>query len=146
MVCYKTSVFVITIVTGEYTVLLLQKHGFKFCTVLFGFWSSCLKVYIHLRCINTQKNRTTQFDSWSPLSQVNLLSWYYENAFLRFVWYRLVLIQLIIKFISIYPASTHSDEQHHHLKSLMSYHLATTKNQDCIRGQPIVVRDVVTLI
>ena len=56
------------------------------------------------------------------------------------------LIQLILKFISIYPSSTHSDEQQPHLTSIPSYHIATTKRQDCIRGQPIVVREIVTPI
>ena len=136
----------ITIVTGEYIVVLLQTYSFKVCTVLFDFWSSSLKVYINLRCINTQKRRTTQFYSYSPLARVSLLSWYYKNTFLRLVCYRLVLIQLIIKFISIYPASTYSDEQHHHLTSLMSYHLATTQLRYCIRSQTIIVRDISTPI
>ena len=47
MFCYQTLIFVIEIVTGECTVLLLQNYGIKFCAVLFGFWSSCLIVFIH---------------------------------------------------------------------------------------------------
>ena len=82
----KTILFVITIVTGEFTILIIQKYGFKVCVISFGFYSTCYKVYI------------------------------------------------------IYPASTHSDKQQHHSTSLLSYHLATTKRQFCIRGQPIVVR------
>ena len=34
---------------------------------------------------------------WSPLSQVSALYWYRKNTVLRFVWYRLVFIQLILK-------------------------------------------------
>ena len=71
---------------------------------------------------------------------------YYENTVLRLVWFSLIFIELIIKFISIYPASSHIDEQKHHSTSLTSYNLATTECQNCIRGQTIVVRDIVTLI
>ena len=114
MVHYQTRVFVVTIVTGDCTLFLLKIYGFKVCVVSFGFWSSCLKVYIHLLCIDTQRWTTTPFFLWSPLSQVSLLCWYYKNMVSRFVWYRLIFIQLIIKFISVYPASTHSDNQQHH--------------------------------
>ena len=69
---------------------------------------------------NTQQRTTTPFSSWSPLSRFSLLWWSYKNTVLRFMWYRLVFIQLIKKFISVYPASTHRDEQHHHLKSITS--------------------------
>ena len=37
----------------------------------------------------------------------------YEKYDLRFVGLFLIFIQLIIKFLSIYPASTHSDNQQH---------------------------------
>ena len=37
---------------------------------------------------------------------------------LRFVWYHLVVIELIIKFIFVYPESIHSNEQQQHLISL----------------------------
>ena len=146
MVYYQTRVFLITIVMGECTVLLLRKYDFKVCAVLFGFWSSCLKFYIHLLCINTQRWTTTPFSLWFPSSRVSLLCWYYKNAVLRFVWYCLVFIQIIIKFISIYPASTHIDKQQHHLTSLKSYNLATSEHRDCIRGQPIIVREIVNMI
>ena len=146
MVCYQTRVFVIAIVTGECTVLLLQKYILKVCAVLFGFRSSCLKVHIHLRYINTQQQTITSFYLWLPFSRVSLICWYYENTVLRFVWYRLVFIQIIIKFISIYPTSTHRYEHHQHLISLMSYQIATEKCRDCIRGQTIIVRDIVTPI
>ena len=124
-------------VTGECTVLLLRKYGSNVCVVSFCFWSSCLIVYIHLRYINTQWHTITPIYSWSPSSRVSLLCRYYENRVLRFVWFRLIFIQLIIKFISIYPASTHSDEQQHHSTSLTSYHLATSERRDCIRDQLI---------
>ena len=35
LVCYQIRVFVIAIVTGECTVLLLQKYGFKVCAISF---------------------------------------------------------------------------------------------------------------
>ena len=146
MVCYHTQVFVKGNVTGECNVLLLREYILKACVVLFGFWSSCLKVYIHLLCINTQRRTTIPFSSWSSLSQVSLLCWYYKNTVLRIVWSCLVFIQLIIKFISIYSTSSNSNKQQHHSTSLMSYNLVTTKLSDCFRGQPIVLRDIVTLI
>ena len=104
----------IAIVTVEFTILILQIYGFKVCVILFGFWSSYLKVYIHLPFINTQRQTTASFSSWLPLSQASLLYWYYKNTFLRFVWHRFVFIRLILKFISIYPASIHSNKQQHH--------------------------------
>ena len=125
---------------------LLQKCGIKVCAVLFGFCSSCLIVYIDWYFITTQQQTTTPLWLWLPSSQVNLLCWYYENTVLRLVWYCLIFIQLIIKFISIYPESTHSNEQQHHLKSLMSYYLVTAKHQDYIRGQRIIVREIINLI
>ena len=137
MVCYQTQVFVITIVTGECTVLLLQKYGFNIFASSFGFRSSSWKLYIHLRCNNTQRRTTTQFSLWSPSSRVSLLCWYYKNTVLKFVWYHSVFIQLIIKFVSIYPASTHIRKHHHHVTSLISYHLSTVKLRNFIRGQPI---------
>ena len=140
MVRYHTRFFVIPIVMGECTVLLLQKYGFKVCAVLFGFWSSCLKFHIHLLWINTQRQITTPFYSWLPSSRVSLLCCYYEHTVRSFVWYCLVFIQLIMKFISICLASTHGNKQHQHLTSLTSYHLATYERQDCIKGQPISLR------
>ena len=58
--CNQHRVFVIDIVTGEFTILILHKYGFKVLAISFGF------------------------------------------------------IHLILKFISIHPASTHSDKQQHH--------------------------------
>ena len=57
-----------------------------------------------------------------------------------FVWYCLVFIQLILKFISIYPASTHSNEQRHHLRTLPSSSIEHQKtglyqgSADCCEG------------
>ena len=146
MVSYHTRIFVIAIVTAEYTALLLQKYVFKVCAVSIAFWSSCLKLYIHLCYINTHQQTTSQFSLWLPLSRVSLLFWYNKNTVLRFVWYFLVCTQLIINSISIHPASTHSDKQQHHLTSLTSYHVFSAKRQDCIRGQLIIVRDLLTPI
>ena len=113
--------------------VVLWKYSFIVCVISFGFYSTHYKFYIRLPCINTQQRTTepvditrintqqrttTPFSSWSPSLRVSLLCWYYENTVLRFVWYRLVFIQLIINFISVYPASTHSNEQQHQSISL----------------------------
>ena len=90
--------------------IVTMKIFLKISSVLFVFWSYCLEVYIHLRCIHTQQRTTTPFSSWSISSQVSLLSWYYQNTAWRFVWYCLVFIQIVINFIFVYPASTHIDE------------------------------------
>ena len=128
------------------TVLLLQKYALNVCAVLFGFWSSCLKVYIHSRFINTQQRTITSFFSWSPFSRVSLLCWYYKKYGFKVCVILFSFIQLIIKFISISPESIHRYEQQPHLTSLMSYHLATAKHRDCIRSQPIIVREIITPI
>ena len=136
----------IDIVTGEFTILIIRRYGFKVCVILFGYYSSHFKVYIHWTCINTQQQTTSPLYSWLTLSRVSLLYWYYEDTVLRFVWYCLVFIQLILKCISINPASTHSDKQQHHLTILLSYHIANTKQQDFIGGHTIVVREIATQI
>ena len=102
-------------------------------------------IYIYTALTHT-KQTTLPFSLFMPFSRLSLLCWYYKNTVLWFVWYCLVYIQLNFKFISIYPASTHSDNQQHHLTSLTSYHLLTAKLQDCIRGQPTVLRVILTLI
>ena len=146
MVCYKTCVLVIAIVTNECTDFLPQKYGFKVCVVSFGFWSSCLKVYIRVCFINTQRWTATPFSLRLPFLWVSLICWYCASKVLRFVWNCLVFIQLVIKFISIYPASTHSDEHQKNLTAHTSYHLSIAKHWDCIRFQPMVVREIVTLV
>ena len=50
------------IVTGEFTILILQKYGFKVYMISFGFYSTNFKVYIHLPCISTQQQTTAPFD------------------------------------------------------------------------------------
>ena len=106
----STILFVIVIVTGEFAILIIRYYGFKVCVILFGFHLSNFKVYIHWPLIDTKQQTTSPFSSWFTFSWVSLLYWYYENMVLRFVWYHLVFIQLILKWISIYLASTHSDE------------------------------------
>ena len=54
--------FVIDVVTGEFTLLIIQKYGFDFCVILFGFYSTRFKVYIHSPCINTQQQTTKPFN------------------------------------------------------------------------------------
>ena len=115
----NTIFIVIAIISDEFTILILRKYGFKVCMILFGFYSSNFKVYIHLLCINTQRQTTAPFFWCLPLSRASLLYWYHKNKVLRFVWHFLVFIHLILKFISIYPALTHRDEkQHHFLRDL----------------------------
>ena len=58
----STIFFRISIVTGEFTILILKKNVFKVCVVLFGFYSSHFKFRIHLPCINTQQQTTAPFD------------------------------------------------------------------------------------
>ena len=52
------------------------------------------------------------------------------------------------RYISIFSASTHINEQQHHSTTLLLYHLHTEniERQGSIRGRPIVVRDIITLI
>ena len=51
-------------------------------------------------------------------------------------------------YIYIYSASTYSDKKQHHFTTLPLYHLHTEniERQDYIRGQKIVVREIVALI
>ena len=57
-----TILFLIAIVTGEFTFLILRKYGCKVCMILFSFYSTHFKVYIHLPCINSQRQKTASFD------------------------------------------------------------------------------------
>ena len=57
-----------------------------------------------------------------------------------------VEIMFIYKVLYIYSALKHIDKKQHHLTSLTSYHPATFKHRDCIRGHPIFLREIVTLI
>ena len=59
----STILFLIAIATGEFTLLILQKYGFKVCMISFGFYSTNFKVYIHLPCISTQQQTTAPFDN-----------------------------------------------------------------------------------
>ena len=67
----NTIFFVISIVTSEFTMLILQKKGFKVCVIFFGFYSNHYKVYIHLNCINTQQGITVQFNITHVISCSN---------------------------------------------------------------------------
>ena len=109
-----TAPYFCAIVTGEFTTLILRKYSFKICMISSGFYSYHFKVYIHLPCINAQNLKTAPFYLLSPLSRVSLPYWSYKNTILRFVWYCLIFIHLILKLISIYSALTHNDEQQHH--------------------------------
>ena len=67
----NTIFFMITIVTGEFTMLILWKYGFKVCVVSFDFYSAHYKVYIHLPCINIQRQTTAYFDITNVISSIN---------------------------------------------------------------------------
>ena len=58
----------IAIFTGEFTILILIKYGFKVCVILFDLYSTHFKVYIHLPCINTRQRTTSPFDNTSVIS------------------------------------------------------------------------------
>ena len=107
-VCNQHCVVEIDIVTDEFTILILQKYGFKVWCIPFGFYSSHFILYIHLPWMNTQRQTTATFSSQSPFSLVSLLYWYYKNRVLRFVCYSFVLILLVLNFIYIYPEEAHS--------------------------------------
>ena len=47
---------------------------------------------------------------WFPLSQVSLLYLSFKNMVVRFVWYCLFLLNIIFKFLYIYPSSTYSNK------------------------------------
>ena len=64
---YKTSFIVIGIVMGECTMLYYKKYGFKVCVILFDFYSTHYKVYIHIPCITTQQQTRAPFDSTNIL-------------------------------------------------------------------------------
>ena len=66
--------FVITIVTGEFTMLIQQKYDFKVCVIFFVFYSAEYKVYIHLPCINTQRQTMYSFDITRVISYINCQS------------------------------------------------------------------------
>ena len=55
------------IVTGEFTILILKKYGFKVCMISFEFYSTNFKVYIHIPCINTQRQKAAPFDDTSVI-------------------------------------------------------------------------------
>ena len=69
------------------------------------------------------------------------------------MFFNLVLVQnpetcTFCRYISIFPASTHSKNQQHHSTTLLLYHLNTAKIERCgfIKGWPIIVREIVILI
>ena len=67
-----TILVVIAIVTGECTMLILQKYGFKVCVISFDFYSTHYKVYIHLPCINSHRRTTAPFVITHVISSSNL--------------------------------------------------------------------------
>ena len=67
----NTIFFVITIVTGEFTMLILQKYGFKVCVISFDLYPTNYIVHIHLPCINTQPQTTAPFNIIHVISNNN---------------------------------------------------------------------------
>ena len=65
----NTIFFMIIIVTGEFTMLIQQK---TFRVISFDFYSAHDKVYIHLPCINTQRQITALFDITNIISSSKL--------------------------------------------------------------------------
>ena len=77
----STFFFVISIVTGEFTILILRKYDFKVCMISFGFYSTHFKVYIHLPCINKQLWTTAPFDNTPVISSSERqTSWLYQGS------------------------------------------------------------------
>ena len=71
----------IAIVTDEFTILIIWKYGFKVCVILFGFYSTQFKVYIHLPCINTQRQTTSPFNITPDISSRNCqTTWLYQGS------------------------------------------------------------------
>ena len=66
-------VFLIAIVTGECTILILQKYSFKVCLISFSFYSIRFKVYIYLLFINTQRQAKAPFEENPVISSINHL-------------------------------------------------------------------------
>ena len=58
----------ITIFTGKFTILILQKYNFKVCVISFSFYSTHFKVYIRLPYINTQLITTEPFNNTLVIS------------------------------------------------------------------------------
>ena len=74
LLCINTQrqvFFVIVIITDDFTMLILQKYGFKVCVISFGFYSNRYKVYIYITCINIQQQTTAPFDITHVISYSN---------------------------------------------------------------------------
>ena len=138
VVCYQTCVIVLSIVTNEYAILLLWKYGLKVCVVSFGFWSSFLKVYIYLCCINTHRQTTTPFYLWLQSSRVILICWYYTNTIKVCV----ILLGFYSTQYKVYIHQPWINKQQWKTSpfNITHNHIATAKLRDCIRVQPIIVR------
>ena len=57
-----------SIVTGEFTILILRKYGFMVHVISFSFYSTRFKVYIHLPSIKTQQQTTAPFEKTPVIS------------------------------------------------------------------------------
>ena len=134
MVCYQTHIFVIAIVTYECTLLLFTKIGFTgLCGIIWFLIILFESFYpFNLHWQTSMNNNTILFIIAIVTGEFTMLI--LNNTVFRFVLYHLVFIQLIIKFISIYPESSHRDEQQHHLTSITSYHLVTDRTPRLYQG------------
>ena len=61
----------ITIVTGECNILILQKYAFRVCVILVSLYSINFEVYIYLPYINTHQQETAPFDNTPVISSSN---------------------------------------------------------------------------
>ena len=111
--------------------------------LFFWFRSYCLIVYIHLCCINTHQLTTTRF-----IRDCHSHGWWYYVVQKKYGSKVCVIFSdiylLIIKILSIYPASTDSDKQQHHSTAIIFHYLVTSKRWDCIMGHLFVVREIGT--
>ena len=145
MIHYQTHVSVIAIVTGESTILVLLKNGNKVCAVLFDFWSYCFIVYINLFCLNIQGQATTQFSLWLPLSRVSVIGCTTKYDYKVCV----VLFDFYSTQYKVYIHLPCIITQQRTKATLNSSHATSSSGSihwNFIRGQPIVVRDIVTWI
>ena len=119
----------IIIFKGKCIVFLLRKYGITVCGVLFCFWSYCLIVYIHLCCINRQRQTTTPFSSWFPLSRFGVPCCTTSIRFIVCVT-SFDFSSFHYKVLSVYLASTHINKQQ---QTFSSTHALSSKDRQMPR-------------
>ena len=68
----NTILSVIAIAMGEFTMMIPQKYFLKVCLILFNFYSTDYKFYIHLPCIIKQQRTTVPFNITHVISSTDL--------------------------------------------------------------------------